>query len=122
MTRDEIEETEWAKELRNYSTPAFYHETVKRMARSEPVSIIDMGDSAEIEYGDYTIHSVPTVEEAVAWCAFFDLPVRTQSLEDFVRELVAKLSKMADDKTLSSVERSAYYNVLAMISRLKGQQ
>mgnify|MGYP003437093112 FL=1 len=76
MTSQEIVNTEWALQLWENSTPESFYEIVDRMVAKKPVFIAWMGDSAEITLGSYTIHSTPTMVEALDWCRQFELPVR----------------------------------------------
>ena len=121
MTREEIESTDWAKQLWENSTPSSYREIVKRMAVQTPVFIAWMGDSAEITLGSYTIHSTATMDDAITWCQQFELPVQAQQ-PDIVPELQAWLKHRASDAKLPVVEQAAYINVLNKIEQLKGQQ
>ena len=122
MTREEIESTDWAKQLWENSTPSSYREIVKRMAVQTPVFIAWMGDSAEITLGSYTIHSTPTMVEASEWCQQFELPVFTQASSDVVPKLLEWLSEQGNDKTLSTQERAAYFNVQAKVNQLMKEQ
>ena len=101
MTREEIESTDWAKQLWENSTPSSYREIVKRMAVQTPVFIAWMGDSAEITLGSYTIHSTPTMVEALEWCQQFELPVRVQASSDTVPKLLKWLDAECNDKAAS---------------------
>lgn len=122
MTRLEIVNTEWALQLWKFSTLEYFQEIVDRMFAKEPVFIVWMGDSAEIMLGDYTIHSTPTMDEAITWCQQFELPVHTQASSGIVPELQAWLKHRASDAKLPVVEQAAYINVLNKIEQLKGQQ
>ena len=119
MKREQIEETEWAKKLWENSTPSSYREIVKRMAVQAPVFIAWMGDSAEITLGSYTIHSTPTMVEAVEWCQQFELPVFTQASSDIVPKLLEWLGEQGNDKAASwtvknimSVVREKVYELM----------
>ena len=119
MKREQIEETEWAKQLYVNSTPSSYREIVKRMAVQAPVFIAWMGDSAEITLGSYTIHSTPTMVEALDWCRQFELPVRVQASSDTVPKLLEWLDAECNDKAASwtvknimSVVREKVYELM----------
>lgn len=119
MTREEIESTDWAKQLWENSTPSSYREIVKRMAVQTPVFIAWMGDSAEITLGSYTIHSTPTMVEALEWCQQFELPVRVQASSDTVQKLLEWLDAECNDKAASwtvknimSVVREKVYELM----------
>ena len=119
MTREEIESTDWAKQLWENSTPSSYREIVKRMAVQTPVFIAWMGDSAEITLGSYTIHSTPTMVEALEWCQQFELPVRVQASSDTVPKLLEWLDAECNDKAASwtvknimSVVREKVYELM----------
>ena len=119
MTREEIESTDWAKQLWENSTPSSYREIVKRMAVQTPVFIAWMGDSAEITLGSYTIHSTPTMVEALEWCQQFELPVRVQASSDTVPKLLKWLDAECNDKAASwtvknimSVVREKVYELM----------
>ena len=71
MTSQEIVNTEWALQLWENSTPESFYEIVDRMVAKKPVFIAWMGDSAEITLGGYTVHSTPTMVEALDWCQQF---------------------------------------------------
>lgn len=122
MKREQIEETEWAKQLYVDATADSYFEIIERLVQGAPVFIAWMGDSAEITLGSYTIHSMPTMEDALEWCRQFELPVHTQASSDIVPELQAWLKHRASDAKLPVVEQAAYINVLNKIEQLKGQQ
>lgn len=117
MTRDEIEQTEWAAQLWKKTTPSSYREIIKRMAIQAPVFVVWNGTGTEITIGSYTIHSTATMVEAIEWCQQFELPVRTQH-PDITRELVQWLGDMGNDKILPVGERIAYLNVLVKINEL----
>ena len=121
MTKDEIEATEWARTLYVNETADSYFNIIERLVHGSPVFIAWMGDSAEITLGDYTIHSTPTMDEAITWCQQFELPVHAQQT-DIVPELQAWLKHRASDAKLPVVEQAAYINVLNKIEQLKGQQ
>ena len=119
MKREQIEETEWAKKLWENSTPSSYREIVKRMAVQAPVFIAWMGDSAEITLGGYTVHSTPTMVEALDWCQQFELPVRVQASSDTVPKLLEWLDAECNDKAASwtvknimSVVREKVYELM----------
>ena len=119
MKREQIEEIEWAKQLWENSTPSSYREIVKRMSVQTPVFIVWMGDSAEIALGSYTIHSTPTMVEALEWCAQFELPVHTQASSDIVPKLLEWLDAECNDKAASwtvknimSVVREKVYELM----------
>ena len=122
MTRDEIEQTEWARTLYVNETADSYFNIIERLMHGSPVFIAWMGDSAEISLGSYTIHSAATMEDAITWCQQFELPVHTQASSDIVPELQAWLKHRASDAKLPVVEQAAYINVLNKIEQLKGQQ
>ena len=78
-----------------------------------------MGDSAEITLGSYTIHSTPTMVEALEWCAQFELPVHTQASSDIVPKLLEWLDAECNDKAASwtvknimSVVREKVYELM----------
>ena len=121
MKREQIEETEWAKQLYVDVTADSYFEIIERLVHGSPVFIVWMGDSAEITLGSYTIHSTATMDEAITWCQQFELPVHAQQ-PDIVPELQAWLKHRASDAKLPVVEQAAYINVLNKIEQLKGQQ
>lgn len=106
MTREEIESTDWAKQLWENSTPSSYREIIKRMAVQTPVFIAWMGDSAEIALGSYTIHSTPTMVEALEWCAQFELPMWTQPQNDIVPKLLEWLDAECNDDMASRSVKS----------------
>ena len=117
MTRLEIVNTEWALQLWKFSTLEYFQEIVDRMFTKEPVFIAWNGNRAEIMLGDYTIHSTATMVEALEWCQQFELPVLTQQ-RDIVPKLLEWLDEQGNDKTLSTPERVAYFNVQITINRL----
>ena len=121
MKREQIEETEWAKQLYVDATADSYFNIIERLVQGSPVFIAWMGDSAEITLGSYTIHSTATMDDAITWCQQFGLPVQAQQ-PDIVPELVAWLKRRASDAKLPVVEQAAYINVLNKIEQLKGQQ
>lgn len=104
------------------STPESFYEIVDSMVAKKPVFIAWMGDSAEISLGSYTIHSTPTMVEASEWCQQFELPVFTQASSDVVPKLLEWLSEQGNDKTLSTQERAAYFNVQAKVNQLMKEQ
>ena len=119
MTREEIESTDWAKQLWENSTPESFYEIVDRMVAKKPVFIAWMGDSAEITLGSYTIHSTPTMVEALDWCRQFELPVRVQASSDTVPKLLKWLDAECNDKAASwtvknimSVVREKVYELM----------
>jgi hypothetical protein len=122
MTSQEIVNTEWALQLWENSTPESFYEIVDSMVAKKPVFIAWMGDSAEISLGSYTIHSTPTMVEASEWCQQFELPVFTQASSDVVPKLLEWLSEQGNDKTLSTQERAAYFNVQAKVNQLMKEQ
>ena len=122
MKREQIEETEWAKQLYVDVTADSYFEIIERLVHGSPVFIVWMGDSAEITLGSYTIHSTATMDEAITWCQQFELPVHAQASNEIVPELQAWLKHRASDAKLPVVEQAAYINVLNKIEQLKGQQ
>jgi hypothetical protein len=118
MTRDEIEATDWARTLYVNETADSYFNIIERLVHGSPVFIAWMGDSAEITLGSYTIHSTATMVEALEWCAQFGLPVLAQPQGDIVPKLLEWLDEQGNDRTLSTPERAAYFNVQATINRL----
>ena len=119
MTRLEIVNTEWALQLWENSTPESFYEIVDRMVAKKPVFIAWMGDSAEITLGSYTIHSTPTMVEALDWCRQFELPVRVQASSDTVPKLLEWLDAECNDKAASwtvknimSVVREKVYELM----------
>ena len=118
MTRLEIVNTEWALQLWKFSTLEYFQEIVDRMFTKEPVFIAWNGNRAEIMLGSYTIHSTATMVEAIEWCAQFELPMWTQPQGDIVPKLLEWLDEQGNDKTLSTPERVAYFNVQITINRL----
>ena len=89
------------------------------MAVQTPVFIAWMGDSAEITLGSYTIHSTPTMVEALEWCQQFELPVRAQASSDTVPKLLKWLDAECNDKAASwtvknimSVVREKVYELM----------
>ena len=119
MTRLEIINTKWASQLWKISTPEYFYEIVDRMFAKEPVFIAWMGDSAEITLGSYTIHSTPTMVEALDWCRQFELPVRVQASSDTVPKLLEWLDAECNDKAASwtvknimSVVREKVYELM----------
>ena len=118
MTRDEIEATDWARTLYVNETADSYFNIIERLVHGSPVFIAWMGDSAEITLGSYTIHSTATMVEALEWCAQFGLPVLAQPQGDIVPKLLEWLNEQGNDRTLSTTERAAYFNVQVTINRL----
>lgn len=119
MTSQEIVNTEWALQLWENSTPESFYEIVDRMVAKKPVFIAWMGDSAEITLGSYTIHSTPTMVEALDWCQQFELPVRVQASSDTVPKLLEWLDSECNDKaaswavkTIMSVVREKIYELM----------
>ena len=119
MTSQEIVNTEWALQLWENSTPESFYEIVDRMVAKKPVFIAWMGDSAEITLGSYTIHSTPTMVEALDWCQQFELPVRVQASSDTVPKLLEWLDAECNDKAASwtvknimSVVREKVYELM----------
>ena len=119
MTSHEIVNTDWALQLWENSTPESFYEIVDRMVAKKPVFIAWMGDSAEITLGSYTIHSTPTMVEALEWCAQFELPVHTQASSDIVPKLLEWLDAECNDKAASwtvknimSVVREKVYELM----------
>ena len=119
MTSQEIVNTEWALQLWENSTPESFYEIVDRMVAKKPVFIAWMGDSAEITLGSYTVHSTPTMVEALDWCQQFELPVRVQASSDTVPKLLEWLDAECNDKAASwtvknimSVVREKVYELM----------
>ena len=119
MKSQEIVNTEWALQLWENSTPESFYEIVDRMVAKKPVFIAWMGDSAEITLGSYTIHSTPTMVEALDWCRQFELPVRVQASSDTVPKLLEWLDAECNDKAASwtvknimSVVREKVYELM----------
>ena len=119
MTSQEIVNTEWALQLWENSTPESFYEIVDRMVAKKPVFIAWMGDSAEITLGSYTVHSTPTMVEALDWCQQFELPVRVQASSDTVPKLLEWLDAECNDKSASwavknimSVVREKVYELM----------
>jgi hypothetical protein len=119
MTSQEIVNTEWALQLWENSTPESFYEIVDRMVAKKPVFIAWMGDSAEITLGSYTVHSTPTMVEAIEWCQQFELPVRVQASSDTVPKLLEWLDAECNDKAASwtvknimSVVREKVYELM----------
>ena len=106
MTSQEIVNTEWALQLWENSTPESFYEIVDRMVAKKPVFIAWMGDSAEITLGSYTIHSTPTMVEAIEWCQQFELPVRVQASSDTVPKLLEWLDAECNDDMASRSVKS----------------
>ena len=121
MTREEIESTDWAKQLWENSTPSSYREIVKRMAVQTPVFIAWMGDSAEITLGSYTIHSTPTMVEALEWCQQFELPVLTQQ-PHIVPKLLEWLDAECNDKAASWAVKTIMSVVREKVHELMKEQ
>ena len=119
MTSQEIVNTEWALQLWENSTPESFYEIVDRIVAKKPVFIAWMGDSAEITLGSYTVHSTPTMVEALDWCQQFELPVRVQASSDTVPKLLEWLDAECNDKAASwtvknimSVVREKVYELM----------
>lgn len=119
MTSQEIVNTEWALQLWENSTPESFYEIVDRMVAKKPVFIAWMGDSAEITLGSYTIHSTPTMVEALDWCRQFELPAQAQASSDTVPKLLKWLDAECNDKAASwtvknimSVVREKVYELM----------
>jgi len=119
MTSHEIVNTDWALQLWENSTPESFYEIVDRMVAKKPVFIAWMGDSAEITLGSYTIHSTPTMVDALEWCQQFELPVHTQASSDIVPKLLKWLDAECNDKAASwtvknimSVVREKVYELM----------
>ena len=119
MTSQEIVNTEWALQLWEDTTPESFYEIVDRMVAKKPVFVVWMGDSAEITLGSYTIHSTPTMVEALDWCQQFELPVRVQASSDTVPKLLEWLDAECNDKAASwtvknimSVVREKVYELM----------
>ena len=119
MKREQIEETEWAKQLYVDATADSYFEIIERLVQGAPVFIAWMGDSAEITLGSYTIHSTPTMVEAIEWCQQFELPVRVQASSDIVPKLLEWIDAECNDKAASwtvknimSVVREKVYELM----------
>lgn len=119
MTRDDIEATEWARTLYVNETADSYFNIIERLVHGVPVFIAWMGDSAEITLGSYTIHSTPTMEDAITWCQQFELPVHTQASSDIVPKLLEWLDAECNDpaaswavKTIMSVVREKIYELM----------
>ena len=117
MTRDEIEATDWARTLYVNETADSYFNIIERLVQGSPVFIAWNGNRAEITLGSYTIHSTSTMVEALEWCQQFELPVLTQH-PDIVPKLLEWLDEQGNDRTLSTPERAAYFNVQARIHEL----
>ena len=100
MTSQEVVNTEWALQLWENTTPEYFYEIVDRMVAKKPVFIAWNGNRAEIMLGDYTIHSTSTINDALEWCAQFELPVLTQQ-----RDIVPKLLEW---QTLSVTTRQRH--------------
>ena len=105
MKREQIEETEWAKQLYVDATADSYFEIIERLVQGAPVFIAWMGDSAEITLGSYTIHSTPTMVEAIEWCQQFELPVLMQQ-PDIVPKLLEWLDAECNDDMASRSVKS----------------
>ena len=119
MKREQIEETEWAKQLYVDATADSYFEIIERLVHGSPVFIAWMGDSAEITLGSYTIHSTATMEDAITWCQQFELPVQAQASSDIVPKLLEWLDAECNDKaaswavkTIMSVVREKIYELM----------
>jgi hypothetical protein len=119
VTSQEIVNTEWALQLWEGTTPEYFYEIVDRMVAKKPVFVAWMGDSAEISLGSYTIHSTPTMVEALEWCQQFELPVRVQASSDTVPKLLKWLDAECNDKAASwtvknimSVVREKVYELM----------
>ncbi len=138
MTRDEIEQTEWAKSLleqecKNNAAPGTHAEAINIVANRTPVRVIFLGDSAEVYVDTFVLEVTETVDAAIEWCKQFDLPIEAVNGETYqndsvstYRELVKQLSQWlkhrASDANLPVIEQAAYINVLNKIEQLKGQQ
>ena len=61
------------------------------------------------------------MDDAVLWCRQFELPIQAISgnaYEHLLQELNDWLGEQGNDKTLSTPERVAYFNVQITINRL----
>ncbi len=105
MTRDEIEATDWARTLYVNETADSYFNIIERLVHGAPVFIAWKGDSAEITLGSYTIHSTPTMVEALEWCQQFELPVLMQQ-PDIVPKLLEWLDAECNDDMASRSVKS----------------
>ena len=121
MKREQIEETEWAKQLYVDATADSYFEIIERLVQGAPVFIAWMGDSAEITLGSYTIHSTPTMVEAIEWCQQFELPVLMQQ-PDIVPKLLEWLDAECNDDMASRSVKSVLPVVREKIYELMKEQ
>ena len=122
MKREQIEETEWGLQLWESTTPSSYREIIKRMAIQTPVFIAWMGDSAEITLGSYTIHSTPTMVDALEWCQQFELPVHTQASSDIVPKLLEWIDAECNDDMASRSVKSVLPVVREKVYELMKEQ
>lgn len=119
MTRDEIEQTEWARTLYVNETADSYFNIIERIVHGSPVFIAWNGNHAEITLGSYTIHSMPTMVAALEWCQHFELPMWTQPQSDIVPKLLEWLDAECNDpaaswavKNIMSVVREKVYELM----------
>ena len=137
MTRDEIEQTEWAKSLleqerKNNAAPGTHAEAINIVANRTPVRVISLdGDGVEIYVDTFVLEATETLDAAIEWCKRFELPIEMVDGKPYhddsvstYRELVKQLSQWlkhrASDAKLPVVEQAAYINVLNKIEQLKG--
>ncbi len=121
MTRDEIEATDWARTLYVNETADSYFNIIERLVHGAPVFIAWKGDSAEITLGSYTIHSTPTMVEALEWCQQFELPVLMQQ-PDIVPKLLEWLDAECNDDMASRSVKSVLPVVREKIYELMKEQ
>lgn len=112
MTRDEIEATDWAKQLykqerKNNAAPGTHAEAINIVANRTPVRVIFLGDSAEVYVDTFVLEVTETVDEAIEWCKRFDLPIEAVNGEtykekpDIVPKLLAWLDSECNDPAAS---------------------
>ena len=124
MTQLEISETEWGLQLWDDKDVTIddYLDRIQRVSYKPPVHIAWVDDHAEITDGKLSpLHTTRTMDDAVLWCRQFELPIQAISgnaYEHLLQELNDWLGEQGNDKTLSTRERAAYFNVQAMINRL----
>ena len=137
MTRDEIEQTEWAKSLleqerKNNAAPGTHAEAINIVANRTQVRVISLdGDGVEIYVDTFVLEVTETLDAAIEWCKRFELPIEMVDGKPYhddsvstYRELVKQLSQWlkhrASDAKLPGVEQAANINVLNKIEQLKG--
>ncbi len=124
MTQLEISETEWGLQLWDDKDVTIddYLDRIQRVSYKPPVHIAWVDDHAEITDGKLSpLHTTRTMDDAVLWCRQFELPIQAISgnaYEHLLQELNDWLGEQGNDKTLSTPERVAYFNVQITINRL----